>query len=314
MLKIKAVLGYKESSLRTKECLAEKIVELSGAEFSYFQRYLLHDHDFIRDNIDAMWVDESGVSHCLLVLGEGSDDGVLVRSEGTAYARYSALIPHARCIMEAQNMSQSLRELNQKLNTFADFAAKEADRQLTQHGRAELPLGDMGHAFGLDIYDNKTLWNTVTNMTAERLIKWELDFDVAKNMLLLTDYDVLHLIEACEQRIPFDPLVAPSDQQWGIRRVADSEELVQKFEHGNWAARTGFVLDDLAFVEQVGGGNEWLALRRDEQVWQTFESISFGHMIEKNGTEHCREYIFNLQNEQKSEPYQSMEPGLTPMM
>ena len=34
-----------------------------------------------------MYVDTEGVSHCLLVLGEGSDDGILVESEGSSYAR-----------------------------------------------------------------------------------------------------------------------------------------------------------------------------------------------------------------------------------
>ena len=49
-----------------------------------------------------MYQDRDGVSHCLLVLGEGEEDGILVESEGSLYARYSALLPNARGYMQKQ--------------------------------------------------------------------------------------------------------------------------------------------------------------------------------------------------------------------
>lgn len=51
------------------------------------------------------------------------------------------------------------------------------------------------------------------------------------------------------------------------------------------------MLDDLAFIEQVSGGNEWLALKRDSGEWKSFDSISFYHMIEQSGADACKEYI-----------------------
>jgi hypothetical protein len=54
------------------------------------------------------------------------------------------------------------------------------------------------------------------------------------------------------------------------------------------------VLGDLAFVEQVSGGNEWLALKRDGGEWKTFDSISFWHILKQNGDDYCREYIGRL--------------------
>lgn len=47
--------------------------------------------------------EKDGVWHCLLVAGEGMDEGVLVESEGSAYARYSAFVPFA------QESSDSIR-------------------------------------------------------------------------------------------------------------------------------------------------------------------------------------------------------------
>lgn len=36
----------------------------------------------------------------------------------------------------------------------------------------------------------------------------------------------------------------------------DMESLASFFEHGNWAIRQGIVFDDLAFIQQVNGGDE----------------------------------------------------------
>ncbi len=106
--------------------------------------------------------------------------------------------------------------------------------------------------------------------------------------------DYSDLIKACEGRIRPGPFDAPTDCDWGIKEVSGVDELIKAFRHGNWSARTGFVLDDLAFVEQVGGGNEWLALKRDGGEWKTFDSISFRHMLNQHGEDYCREYIGRL--------------------
>ncbi len=45
---------------------------------------------------------QDGVLHCLLALGEGSNDGVLIEAEGYDYARYAAYIPGMRDIVNAE--------------------------------------------------------------------------------------------------------------------------------------------------------------------------------------------------------------------
>ena len=59
----------------------------------------------------------------------------------------------------------------------------------------------------------------------------------------------------------------------------DMESLTSFFEHGNWAIRQGIVFDDLAFIQQVNGGDEWWALKRDGDGWVDFESVSCEHII-----------------------------------
>lgn len=103
------------------------------------------------------------------------------------------------------------------------------------------------------------------------------------------------LITACAKRIRPGPDEYPAhDFPWGISEVGSIDELMDNFRFGNWTVRTGFIWNDLAFVEQVSGANEWLALKLDEGEWKSFDSISFYHMLEHRGTDDCREYLEHL--------------------
>lgn len=92
----------KESAIQQDECEIAKVVELSREDFHNFKNNLLNDYDFISENSDLMCVDKSGTTHCILVLGDDYDEGILVNSEGSSYARYSALLPNARSFIEQQ--------------------------------------------------------------------------------------------------------------------------------------------------------------------------------------------------------------------
>lgn len=100
----------KEPELNADNCKVEAVVELDNAQFCVFQNHLLENYDFIREHVDLMYRDRLGLDHCLLVLGEGHEEGVLVESEGSAYARYSALLPNARSFVyeSIQNMADTL--------------------------------------------------------------------------------------------------------------------------------------------------------------------------------------------------------------
>ena len=53
------------------------------------------------------------------------------------------------------------------------------------------------------------------------------------------------------------------------------ESLREFFVHGNWAIRQGILYNDLAFIQQVDGGDEWWTLKRTPEGWVEFESMSF---------------------------------------
>jgi hypothetical protein len=60
---------------------------------------------------------------------------------------------------------------------------------------------------------------------------------------------------------------------------ADAADLAERLAHGNWCLGQSFFLGDLCFVQQVGGGDEWLVIKQNV----AFESASCEHMI-ANGT------------------------------
>lgn len=95
---MRAVFMRKEPEIDTKEFQVEKVITLPSEQYAYFTQHLMKEHDFIKENVDLMY-EKDGVWHCLLVAGEGMDEGVLVESEGSAYARYSAFVPFAQEII-----------------------------------------------------------------------------------------------------------------------------------------------------------------------------------------------------------------------
>lgn len=113
MLNLKAILERKASDYPASDCVIEKIVELPENEYKYFKAAPLRDMSFIAENTGLMCRDENGIYHCLLVLGEGSSDGVLVEAEGYNYARYSSFMTGAR------------EFVNVRLNNLADQIIKE---------------------------------------------------------------------------------------------------------------------------------------------------------------------------------------------
>ena len=185
MLNIRADLIRKPGDLKMPCCVVEKIIEIPAEEFDDFIARPHESRDFIRDNKDHMWM-ENGVGHCVLVLGQNREDGVLVEADGYDWVRYGAYLSGARAIIEAQNQSPALKELNRKLTVFADCAAEECLKLLEQDDRAGLALNDMGPEYGVDMEGNGLLWDTVTEMIADRLEGHGLQMDMDKNELVFT--------------------------------------------------------------------------------------------------------------------------------
>jgi hypothetical protein len=101
-MKINARFERKENAVDVNEAQIDKIIELSGEVFDSFSRSMLRDYDFIAEFGRNMYVGSDGVTHCMLVLGEGNPDGILINSEGGAYGRYTAYLPNARIFVDSE--------------------------------------------------------------------------------------------------------------------------------------------------------------------------------------------------------------------
>jgi len=77
--------------------------------------------------------------------------------------------------------------------------------------------------------------------------------------------DNLWIRRACDP--PFD--------RKSCTACVDADELKARLAHGNWCLGSAFFLDDLCFIEQAGGGDEWLVIKHNV----AFDSASCGAMI-----------------------------------
>lgn len=65
----------------------------------------------------------------------------------------------------------------------------------------------------------------------------------------------------------------------------DLDDLATFLKEGNWSLRSGIVYEDLAFIQQDDGGDEWWTLKRFDEGWLDFESISCAHIIRRDPAE-----------------------------
>jgi uncharacterized protein YjbI with pentapeptide repeats len=127
---INAVFSRKEERIEESKCSIEKVIELSESKFASFRANLLNEYDFIKDNADLMYEGPDGITRCILVLGEGTDDGILINSEGSAYGRYTAFVPYARTLESQIDRPICIKNMERDLTKYADeFLAHYADAE-----------------------------------------------------------------------------------------------------------------------------------------------------------------------------------------
>lgn len=131
-MRVNAAFQGKQLSLEESPCEVRKIITLPDKEFGFFKKHLMYDYDFLRKNKDQMGF-QNGIRQCVLVMGESSEDGVLVDSSGYDYARYTASFLGARSYlaMQGQNL-QANGEL--KTLTADDLAIIHAKHTLWVYG------------------------------------------------------------------------------------------------------------------------------------------------------------------------------------
>ena len=101
---MKAIFERKPSAFDFREVEVAKTLRLPAEVFEAVLKAPLRDYDFIKGHTDLMCCDSEGVYHCLLLTGEGRNDGLLVEAEGSAYCRYASYVPNISGISPAQTL------------------------------------------------------------------------------------------------------------------------------------------------------------------------------------------------------------------
>lgn len=94
------------------------------------------------------------------------------------------------------------------------------------------------------------------------------------------DFEAKELIEIWESIGLANPWIKdatdPAFSKFMLIRVANLKDLKSIFQHGNWCLGQGFHFQNLCFINQIDGGDEWLTIKDD----YAFESVTFQKIIE----------------------------------
>ena len=74
----------------------DRIIEMDWYSYDQLRETPLKDYHFFKDFLPDTLCDGNGAPHCLLVLREYGDEGLVIHSGGNGYARYVARLPDAR--------------------------------------------------------------------------------------------------------------------------------------------------------------------------------------------------------------------------
>ena len=182
---VKVTPQRKEPEITAQPWVVEHTVELPPGEFLYFKEHLLRDQPFIAEHASEMYMDEHDITHGMLVLCEGIDDGILVNSEGMAYARYAAYLSGARTL-SLMNRYPTLRDFGVQMDALVDNYVQQAIAG-QEDGQYTIPYTDVDADIEKEIYNDNLVafdWRLFLDMLSARP---EFDeMDITNNEICLT--------------------------------------------------------------------------------------------------------------------------------
>ena len=160
-------LTHKASDHNTKPCKIEKWVYLPHSDFIKLKEKPYQEHEAITAAKDLMYEDKNAY-HCIMLLDEYGDDGILIEADGFDYPRYSMFVPNAMAIYERYMMPKAEAELHNLIKAAADQIAELAHTDKTDFCSA-------------DMIDMDEVRNLVTNAIVQRLSQRD-DIEMAQNV------------------------------------------------------------------------------------------------------------------------------------
>jgi len=104
-------LIHKASDHNTKRCEVEKWVFLPHSDFERLKANPYQEHEAITAARDLMYEDKNAY-HCIMLLDEYGEDGLLIEAEGFDYPRLSMFVSDAALIYERYKTSEAELKLH----------------------------------------------------------------------------------------------------------------------------------------------------------------------------------------------------------
>lgn len=90
----------RKSILEPKKNLIKVAIKLSYSDYYDLLENPMSDRDYIKEHVEEMYQDESGINHSILVYCDEEPDGVVIESEGYHYARYQGYVNNVHELLE----------------------------------------------------------------------------------------------------------------------------------------------------------------------------------------------------------------------
>lgn len=183
---MKAIFERKPSDFDLRSFEVSKTIRLPAEVFEAVLQKPMRDYDLIQENMEQMHCDSKGVYHCLMLTGEGRNDGLLVESEGYGYCRYASYVPNISALT-----SPALQQFNQKLTEAVDCIVSTGTQNTTE-GNWIIGFDEIEKQTGINLEFNDGICNVLVDMLHERE-------PVANVELNENAIDVCYYLDFCPQ-------------------------------------------------------------------------------------------------------------------
>ena len=181
---MKAIFERKPSDFDLRSFEVSKTIRLPADIFEAVLQKPMRDYNFIQENMEQMHCDSKGVYHCLLLSGEGRNDGLLVESEGYGYCRYASYVPNISALT-----SPALQHLNELMTATANYIVTTGTQNTTE-GNWIISFDELAQQTGFE-HDFNSM-DTLLDMLHERE-------EVANVELGDSSIDICYYLDFCPQ-------------------------------------------------------------------------------------------------------------------
>lgn len=240
-MKLNARFESKANEIDVQPFRIVALEKLNDTQWQYFSQSMLEDYDMIRKHADSLFVDSNGITNALLVLNEKTGEGILVNSEGSAYARYSAYLPFAKPYLDYE------------LALIADYCVSEGVGN-TSDGLWAISFDEICEHYGIDFSEDNGLRETLLDMFRAR-------DEVAEIVMTEDEFEIKYSLDYCPpipcyqdsyEEISQDEVdVAVAKHMLWIHDVPGGEKADFSGKHFRNVDLSGYKLNNASFRESL---------------------------------------------------------------